>query len=806
MSSVRFSPDGSRIAVGTGGFNHWEDDRHPSCVIWDAASGAKLKTIPGHSGGTPGLCFSPDGRRIALAYMKTVDVVDLADGRLVRRFGDHPSFVYAVAFSPDGKRLATGGNGAPTRIWDLESGKVLLRFYGSGARAVAFSPDGKEFATCSGKTAAIELFDAASGDEKGNFRGETTTSIAFTPDGKGLVSGDVQGLIKLWDLRLASPIGFRHQTRDSHVWKWIVAVAFHPEGRLIATACRDNAVRLWDDQGNIVRTWEGPTPRGNFWEDEFWSLAISPDGKQVVAGQSLGKVLRFDIETGKELPPLVQGKDRIMAVAFGPQGELATASGRRIQIWNAGSGKPIHQIDVGFGTLVTSVAFNHDGTRLACGIGTDEWLNAPGGVAVCETTTGRSLFSIPVPHDGVRGVAFSPDGRHVAAVNGDGFLVVWNTKGGQEVRSILAHTGRASALAYTPDGSRLLTSGQEALTIWDPRDWTPLLSAATPSILSLAIARSGQRILGGMFEPAVTLLDATPLPAERLTELDALTRKRELALQRRIQTQQDAQRLPTLLKSGEWVEAAEILSRDVERSPKDLIIRHRHMLCLLAARDFQGYRRAASSLLESTRDAVDPFARNSIAWICVIGTGEASDFDEPMRRAEAALKAIPADQRGAVLNTLGAAQCRGLGRLEEAIKTLEEGIKSREGQSVPGDWAFPGDGPSSPWAITTRLASGWNASRPGCGANRGFRWRSLEKSKLLEREARKLRACGNEVRVCSSRGSARKSTVRRMAGRRGPIVDEGDRFQLHPARTTNTCGRLDRAPFIQQPSPEHRSG
>jgi eukaryotic-like serine/threonine-protein kinase len=551
LCSVRFSPDGSRIAVGTGGFNRSEDDAHASCMLWDAASGAKLKTIPGRSGGTPALCFSPDGRRIALAFMKEVEVVDLADPSVVRRFGDYPSFVYTVAFSPDGTKLATGGALAPTRIWDLESGKILMRFYDPGARAVAFSPDGKLFAMCPGQTGGIQVFDSASGDERGGFRASQTNSIAFTPDGTGLASGDAQGLIKLWDLKLTSPIGFRHRARDSSTWKWIQAVAFHPDGKLIATGCRDNAVRLWDDQGNLVRTWEGPTPRGNYWEDAIWSLALSPDGKQVVAGQSLGKVLRFDIGTGKELPPLVQGNDRVMAVAFGPQGELATASGRRIQLWNAGSGQPIHQIDAGFGTLVTSLAFNHDGTRLACGIGDDEWTIAPGGVAVWETATGRTLFSIPVPHDGVRGVAFSPDGRHVAAVNSDGFLVVWNTEGGQEVRSIQAHAQRAWALAYTPDGSRLLTSGFGALTIWDTRDWTPLLSAVTPKILCVAIDRSGQRILGGMFEPALTLLDATPLPAERLTELDALTRKRELALQRRIQTQQDAQRLQTLLKSGE---------------------------------------------------------------------------------------------------------------------------------------------------------------------------------------------------------------------------------------------------------------
>ena len=164
-----------------------------------------------------------------------------------------------------------------------------------------------------------------------------------------------------------------------------------------------------------------------------------------------------------------------MAVASGRHGELATASGHRIQIWNAGSGQPIRQFDAGSENFVTSLAFNHDGTRLACGTGDDEWTIAPGGVAVWETAAGRTLFSIPVPHDGVRGVAFSPDGRHVAAVNSDGFLVVWNTDGGQEVRSIVAHAGRAWALTYTPDGSRLLTSGLGALTIWETRDWTPLL-------------------------------------------------------------------------------------------------------------------------------------------------------------------------------------------------------------------------------------------------------------------------------------------------------------------------------------------
>jgi tetratricopeptide (TPR) repeat protein len=159
------------------------------------------------------------------------------------------------------------------------------------------------------------------------------------------------------------------------------------------------------------------------------------------------------------------------------------------------------------------------------------------------------------------------------------------------------------------------------------------------------------------------------------------------------------------------------------------------MLSLLAARDFQGYRRAASSLLESTRDPVDPSARNSIAWFCVIGPGVASDFDEPLRQAEAALKAIPADQRGAVLNTLGAAQCRA-GRREEAIKTLEESIEIRKGQSVPEDWAFLAMahhrlGHHDQARLWLERFKTWKRSEPG------FRWSSLE-IELLEREARSL--------------------------------------------------------------------
>ena len=114
----------------------------------------------------------------------------------------HLSSVNSVAFSPDGKRLATGSDDNTAKIWDLQSGKIVLTLKGhSAVNSVAFSPDGKKLATGSDDNTA-KIWDLQSGKAALILEGHSNAieSIAFSPDGKRLATGSFNNIVKIWEL------------------------------------------------------------------------------------------------------------------------------------------------------------------------------------------------------------------------------------------------------------------------------------------------------------------------------------------------------------------------------------------------------------------------------------------------------------------------------------------------------------------------------------------------------------------------------------------------------------------------------
>src|SRR5262249_25595991 len=142
------------------------------------------------------LALSPDGKTIAVTaeWLRTVFLLDAANGKPLSPGSGHNGPVWAMAFSPDGKRLATAGHDQSIRLWDLATGEELRTFHSYLVWKLAFSPDGKRLAYAGpdGNEQIVGILDphnVNSPIEKLRGHSKTVTALAFSPDGQMLAYG-----------------------------------------------------------------------------------------------------------------------------------------------------------------------------------------------------------------------------------------------------------------------------------------------------------------------------------------------------------------------------------------------------------------------------------------------------------------------------------------------------------------------------------------------------------------------------------------------------------------------------------------
>jgi tricorn protease-like protein len=289
----------------------------------------------------------------------------------------------------------------------------------------------------------------------------------------------------------------------------VVALAFSPDGALVASGSVDETIRLWEAAtGKEVLRIEAHA-------GVVGSVAFSPDGKTLASGGEDFTVRLWDVATGRE-PQRCEGhEDWVFAVAFSPDGAtLASGSGDgTLRMWEAASGREIRKI-AGPGGDILGVAYSPDGRTLAAGC--EDW-----SIRLWDADTGTERNPLKGHTDKVFDVAFSPDGRILASGSDDGTVRLWDASTGLEIRSMDGHKKWVRTLAFSPDGKMLASGGWDgAVRVWEAATGRELLVLSKPAggaVQVVALSPDGKRLLSGHPNGSILASDIAALQVDQET-------------------------------------------------------------------------------------------------------------------------------------------------------------------------------------------------------------------------------------------------------------------------------------------------
>jgi WD40 repeat protein/tetratricopeptide (TPR) repeat protein len=554
---LAFSPDGKRLAAG--GYVRRPPGAKPvpnslaEISVWDLGDEATdpAVTLAGHRHQVWGLAFTPDGKGLISwdafpgegkpepESASALKVWDLSTKQ--ERLSVPFNLGQYAALARNGT-VAAVRYGDEVQLWDLAALRQVATYKVESANQnrpvpMALTSDGRTLFVVERQDVVVLDGKSLAERDRLPFRPPHPPGRLFgieqltvSPDGSRLLlsgqdllfEGYSQTGVLMWDLDPARRMsrGQRLPLDRPPAAYWPQSVAFTPDGALVAVAHGPRTPLLFDGSGGAlavcpgecdtrapgaISVLDGATGRRRatlFRPATPTAVALSPDGRLLAAGcsrldgagRSRAEVSLWDVATGRELRTMPAFGPAVYSLAFSADGQLlaagseggqdlsetvATRTGGQVKVWDTAAG--LERADFTTSDRVYALAFSPDGRHLAAGSalfrpapGIIEGtmpvaLPIRGEVRVWDVAANREQTTLQRHRAGVCALAFSPDGQTLAAGGLDNAISLWDVPAGRELRALTDHTGPIQSLAFSPDGNSLASLSQDrTIKVWNP--------------------------------------------------------------------------------------------------------------------------------------------------------------------------------------------------------------------------------------------------------------------------------------------------------------------------------------------------